>query len=181
MGKSTAAGFMADAGVPVVDTDEIARELVKPGSEALGLVRERFGAEVLNAAGSLNRRALAKLVFGDAERRRELEAILHPRIRAEWQRKLAEWQEKGWKRAVVVIPLLFETGAESLVSETICVACTSESQRKRLRVRGWGDEEIEGRVRAQWPIAQKMDRSDHVVWSEGPRELTKLQLEKILR
>lgn len=181
MGKSTAARWLAELGLPMVDTDELARQVVAPGTPGLAEVVEHFGGGVLRLDGSLNRRALGEVVFDDPERRRQLEAILHPRIRAGWQARLEEWRREGTERAVVVIPLLFETGAERLVSKTICVACREETQVKRLRERSWSEMEIAARVRAQWPIAQKMDSSDYVVWSEGDSELTKMQLERIVR
>ena len=181
MGKSTAAQWLAERGIPVVDTDVLAREAAAPGSEGLAEVVEHFGPEVLRPDGSLDRVALGRLVFEDEARRKELEAILHPRIRSGWESKLDEWRGEGKEEAVVVIPLLFETGAERLVSKTICVACQEGTQLKRLRERGWSEREIAARVRAQWPVAQKMDSSDYVVWSEGEFELTKMQLDQIIR
>lgn len=180
MGKSTAAHQLSELGLPVVDTDDLARAAVVPGSAGLAEVVACFGRAILKQDGSLDREALGALVFRDAQQRGELEAILHPRVRGAWQAQVAEWQGQGRKAGVVVIPLLFETSAERLVSKTICVACREQTQLKRLRERGWSDDEIAARVRAQWKVAQKMDSSDYVVWSEGAPEGTRLQLEKIV-
>jgi dephospho-CoA kinase len=180
MGKSAAAEHLRLRGLPVVDTDRLARELVEPGQPALREIRETFGPEVLDTAGRLRRDALARIVFADETRRRQLEAILHPRIRAAWQAQLEAWQHEGRPAAVVVIPLLFETGAAGQFDATICVACSAASQRERLVARGWSDEEIARRLAAQWPIARKIAAADFVVWAEGGLEHTAAQLDRIL-
>ena len=97
----------------------------------------------------------------------------------------ARAQVEGWRSerqplAVVVIPLLFETGAEAEVDATICVACTSATQHRRLLARGWSPQEIEQRLRAQWPTEVKMARADYLVWTEGSLEVHAAQLERIL-
>jgi dephospho-CoA kinase len=180
MGKSAAAEHLRRRGLPVVDTDRLARELVEPGQPAWHEIRHTFGPEVLDAAGCLRRDALARIVFADAARRRQLEAILHPRIRAAWQAQLETWQHEGRPAAVVVIPLLFETGAAGQFDATICVACSPASQRERLRARGWSDEEIARRLAAQWPVERKIAAADYVVWAEGDLAHTAAQLDRIL-
>lgn len=179
MGKSTAAALLEGWGVPVVDTDVIARELTAPGCEALGEIEAAFGPEVMAPDGRLDRGRLADVVFGQESRRGELERILHPRIRREWLERVERLREAGREAAVVVIPLLFETGAEALGLKTACVACTERSQRERLRGRGWTDEQVLMRVQSQWPIGWKMDRADFVIWSEGPMAALEKQLRRI--
>ncbi len=129
MGKSTAAGFLLQLGARVTDTDEIAHDLVRPGQPALAEIEKEFGQKILAADGSLNRRALADVVFNDEAARKKLEAILHPRIRERWQSQVAAWRSEGCPLAVVVIPLLFETQAEHAFDKIICVACSPASQR----------------------------------------------------
>ena len=90
MGKSTAAAFLADSGITIVDTDLLARQLVEPGQPALDEIRHAFGADMIAADGSLRRDQLARCVFADPARRKTLEAILHPQIRHLWKSKLAE-------------------------------------------------------------------------------------------
>lgn len=180
MGKSTAAGFLLQLGVRVVDTDELARELVRPGEPALARIREEFGEKVMAIDGSLNRTELARIVFNNDATRKKLEAILHPRIRERWQARVEQWRKENCPLAVVIIPLLFETRAETCFDKIICVACTAQSQRERLRFRGWTNEQIEHRIAAQMPVAEKISRSHFVVWTEGSTEIHRCQITEIL-
>jgi dephospho-CoA kinase len=180
MGKSTAARFLRDRGALVVDTDELARQLVQPGQPALAQIRAAFGSEVIAADGSLRREDLARIVFADAAARKQLEAILHPRIRDRWLAQIETWRRENQALAVVVIPLLFETGAESHFDKVVCAACSAVAQRERLRERGWSPEQIQQRVAAQWPAEQKIARSDFVIWTEGDLEAHARQVERIL-
>jgi len=181
MGKSTAAGFLLQSGAHVVDTDQLAHELVRPGSPALAEIRDEFGEGVISPAGELNRRELARIVFADDSARHRLEAILHPRIRERWQAQVETWRREDCPLAVVVIPLLFETRAENHFDKIICVACTPASQQERLVTRGWSPEQIRRRTAAQMPVEQKMARSHFVVWSEGPPEVHRRQIADIVQ
>jgi dephospho-CoA kinase len=180
MGKSTAAGFFLQHGVRVVDTDEIARRLVQPGEPALVEIQDAFGKHLLAADGKLRRAELAGIIFADAAARRKLEAILHPRIRACWLAQIEAWRKEDCALAVVVIPLLFETGAESHFDRIICVACSPAAQRERLLARGWDAEQIRRRIAAQLPVEQKIARSHFVIWTEGSLEVHLAQVRKIL-
>lgn len=181
MGKSVAAEYLRGFGLPVVDTDVLARALVQPGEAALDEIREAFGPGVIGAGGVLRRDALAAKVFDDESQRRRLEQILHPRIRAAWVATVERWEAEGRPAGVVVIPLLFETDAQSAFAATICVACSGASQDERLAARGWSAEESARRIRAQWPIDKKLGAADFVVWAEGGIERTREQLVRILR
>ena len=167
MGKSTAAGFFSALGACIVDTDELARELVQPGQPALAEIQGEFGSQFIAGDGSLKRSELAKLVFADAEARQKLEAILHPRIRERWQRQVELWRKENCPLGLVVIPLLFETCPLTEFQKIICVACSPAGQRERLQSRGWTADQIRGRVAAQMPIEEKIARSDFVIWTEG--------------
>lgn len=179
MGKTAASEWLRRRGVDVVDTDQLAREIVEPGQPALDEIRNAFGAEILDSQGRLRRSELATIVFHDAAARQRLEAITHPRIRDLWRRLLATWDGQGRTVAVVVIPLLFETGVESELDETICVACSKVTQRNRLLERGWTGREIQQRNAAQLPIEIKMARANRVIWTEGSLEILAAQLERI--
>ena len=181
MGKSTAAAFLLQQGARVVDTDELARDLVQPDQPALAEMRHEFGGGVFLPDGSLNRAALAGIVFAADSSRKKLEAILHPRIRERWLAQVEGWRRENCPLAVVIIPLLFETQAEAAFDKILCVACSPSSQRERLRARGWSDEEICRRVAAQLPVEQKLARSHFVVWSEGSPEVHRRQIVKILQ
>ncbi len=180
MGKSTAARFFSEGGAQIVDTDELARRLVRPGEPALAEIQAEFGKAIIAQDGQLRRDELAKIVFADATQRRKLEAILHPRIRGRWLEQIEGWRGEGRTLAIVVIPLLFETGAESHFDKIICVACSAAAQRQRLLARGWTPEQIEQRIAAQMPVERKIARADFVVWTDGMPEVHARQVDHIL-
>ncbi|MCL5098180.1 MAG: dephospho-CoA kinase [Candidatus Omnitrophica bacterium] len=180
MGKSAAVELLRQRGVPVVDTDIIARQVVEPGQPALAEIKAAFGLNVFAEDGRLRRDVLAERVFANPADRRRLESILHPRIRAVWQAEAEAWRAAGRELGVVVIPLLFETGAEKHFHATVCLACSPATQRRRLRERGWTDAEIDRRIRAQWPLETKIARADFVIWTEGSLSLHAEQLDRIL-
>ena len=181
MGKSASGQLLVKLGVPVADTDIIARRLVEPGQPALAEIRQRFGHSVFLPDGSLDRGQLARRVFALPGDRSDLEAILHPRIRAAWNAEMDTWRKAGRPCAAVIIPLLFETRAERLLDATICLACSAAEQARRLLARGWDAVHIRQRLEAQWPIEKKIARSDFVVWSGSSLEIHEAQLLKILR
>src|SRR5438876_4027447 len=156
MGKTTAANLLQQRGARVIDTDVLAREVVEPGMPAWEEIRRAFGEDIIGPDGQLRRDELARQVFSDEGRRRELEAILHPRIRERWLAQVETWRKENQELAVVVIPLLFETDAESSFDSVICVACSAASQRKRLLERGWSAAQIQQRIQAQWPTERKI-------------------------
>jgi dephospho-CoA kinase len=168
MGKSTAAAFFSRHGARVVDTDEIARQLVEPGQPALAEIQNAFGPNLLTSDGSLKRDELARLVFADPASREKLEAILHPRIRETWLAQVQQWRDENCPLALVVIPLLFETAAASHFEKIICVASSAAAQHERLAARGWSSDQIRQRIAAQLPVEQKIARSHFVLWTEGP-------------
>lgn len=180
MGKSTAAKILRDRGVAVIDTDDLARQVVSPGQPALAEILQAFGSDLKDSTGQLRREALAAIVFQAAGARAKLEAITHPRITELWRQQLQTWRREGRPTAVVVIPLLFETKVEAEFDAVICLACTEATQQQRLAARGWSAEQISQRLAAQLPIAEKMLRSDLVVWTEGEVAVTAHQLAKII-
>lgn len=180
MGKSTAAGILLKLGVAVIDTDQIARDIVQPGQPALEEIRAQLGPKFIGANGELLRRELASEVFRDAAKRATLEAILHPKIRETWFAVARKWREEKRLAAAVIIPLLFETNAQSWFSSTVCLACSTETQALRLRGRGWSDEEIRSRIAAQWPVEKKIALSDYVVWTDTTLAAHELQLKRLL-
>jgi dephospho-CoA kinase len=189
MGKSTAARFLHEHGAQIMDTDELARQLVQPGQPALTEIQSVFGKNIVAPNGELRRDELARIVFADAAARKKLEDILHPRIQERWLAQIETWRaapkrSDGGRRenralAVVVIPLLFETRAESRFDKIICVACSAATQRSRLLERGWTLEQIAQRIAAQWPVEQKIARADFVVWTDGALDGHAQQLEQI--
>lgn len=180
MGKSTAVGFLRDRGICVVDTDDLARQLVQPGQPALTEIQAQFGPSIISADGQLRRDELARLVFADPPARRKLEAILHPRIREAWLGQIQFWRQAGCQLAFVIIPLLFETSAESHFDKIVCVACSPAVQHQRLLARGWPATQIPQRIAAQWPVETKMAHSHFVVWTDGDLAVHGQQWERIL-
>ena len=180
MGKSAAEKILLKRGVPVVDTDQIARELVEPRQPALDEIRQAFGGKFLKSDGSLDRETLGRLVFSEPAARAELEKILHPRIRFEWLRRKAGLEILGHPLMAVVIPLLFETGAEADVDITVCVACSHRTQLQRLHERGWSPEQMRRRIEAQMPVETKLARARFVIWTEGTLDAHAQQWERVL-
>jgi dephospho-CoA kinase len=190
MGKSTAARFFQERGAQIVDTDELARELVQPGQAALAEIRNVFGQKMISPDGRLRRDELARTVFADSAERRKLEAILHPRIRERWLAQIESWRaapkqggggrKENQKLAIVVILLLFETRAESHFERIICVACSASAQRDRLLARGWSEEQIGQRIAAQMPADVKIARADFVIWTDGDLQNHGRQIDKII-
>ena len=181
MGKSAAGDWLQRRGLPVIDSDRVAREVCAPGSPALTEIAARFGPEVIGDDGSLLRNEMAKRVFGDDGKRAALEEILHPRIRSAWKAETQAWREAECIAGAVQIPLLFETGAENEFDAVVCLACSSPVQKARLLDRGWDEEQIGRRVAAQIPVKEKLERADFVVWNESGLEELGEQLERILR
>ena len=119
-------------------------------------------------------------MFADPAGLLKLEEILHPRIRLLWQAQVNTWREEGRSVAAVIIPLLFETAASPYFDRVVCVACTRDSQMQRLRGRNWDPEQIQNRIRAQWPVERKIEQSNYVIWTEGSLETHAEQLGRII-
>jgi dephospho-CoA kinase len=180
MGKSTVAEFFASQGERVIDTDAVAREMVEPGQPALAEIRAAFGESVFKSDGTLERRKLAEKVFADEGARKVLEEILHPRIRVAWKQRTGRWGAEGARVGFVIIPLLFETAAETEFGWILCVGCSAATQRERLLARGWTPAEAGKRIDAQWPLVTKMDRANGVIWNEGPMDVCWKQAARLL-
>ena len=180
MGKSACAELLRQRNIPVIDTDQLAREVVEPGQPALAEVAVALGGELIGPDGRLRRDLLARKVFSDPSARRKLEGILHPRIRQLWQQQVKAWRASSLRLGVVAIPLLFETGAEVHCGAVVCIACSTVTQLARLRARGWSEEQSQQRIAAQWSIEQKMAKANHVIWTEGSLDIHAAQLDKIL-
>jgi dephospho-CoA kinase len=153
-GKSTVADMFAELGIPVIDTDVIARDLVMPGLPALAEIRERFGEGVIDGSGNLDRAAMRKLVFSNDQARRDLEAILHPRIGAETRRQSAE---ANGPYQVIVVPLLLESQLRQFVDRVLVVDCSEETQIRRLTAR-----DTESAEQARRILAAQASRHDRL-------------------
>jgi dephospho-CoA kinase len=167
-GKSAVADEFRRLGAPVVDTDEIARELVAPGSDALNAIVATFGTDVLTDSGRLDRAALRTRAFASAGARRRLEAILHPRIRDTVKARL---ERVSAPYCIVVIPLLFETGFRDLVDRVLVVDASEPVRIERLLLsRELTRAEIESIMAAQVTQEQRRAGADDLIDNDGSRE-----------
>ncbi len=164
-GKSTVAALFARRGVPVIDTDELAHALTRPGAGASAEIAEAFGKDILTAEGAIDRRRLAARVFADPAERRRLENILHPRIRAETERRLRTLEAPY---VLVVVPLLIEAGFTDLVDRILVVDCDVETAIRRAAARsGRSEEEIRAIARAQLDRTQRLAYADDVIVNDA--------------
>jgi len=173
-GKTTVANMFADLGAPVIDTDLIAREVVAPGQPALQEIRERFGDDVIAEDGSMDRAAMRTLVFADDEARRDLEAILHPRIGAETRRQS---ELAGGTYQLIVVPLLVESRLRDFLDRVLVVDCDEETQIRRLLRRDAESVEQAQRIlAAQSTREQRLDIADDVIRNDQDIENTREQV-----
>lgn len=180
-GKSTVASLLRERGVPVVDADELAREAVAPGSEGLAQVLAAFGDELLAADGSLDRKRLGALVFGDESARKRLNALTHPIVRRLSQERFAELDRQGVALAAYDVPLLFEVGLDAALRPVVLVAASEQTQIERVRSRdGLSDADARARISAQLPLAEKRRRADYVLENDGSRVDLAAQVEALL-
>ena len=180
-GKSHCLKLFAAAGVPVLDADQLAHASIAPGTTGHAAVVERFGTGILDAGGAVDRKTLAKLIFADAKARRDLEAIIHPRV----YRAIGEWfavlGDRGEPLGVADIPLLFETGREIDYDAVIVTSCPPAMQIERLMSRGGvSKQDAEQRLAAQLPTAVKAARADYVIDTSGSFAETETQVRAVL-
>jgi dephospho-CoA kinase len=176
-GKSTVAELFARLGAGVIDTDAVAREVVAKGEPGLCAVTAEFGDDILLDTGELDRRALRALVFRDPERLARLNALLHPLIRA---RTLQRLEALDAPYAIIVVPLLFETGFTELVDRTLVVDCPEAEQLARLRRRdALTQDEAEAMVGAQLDRASRRAQAQDVIDNGGDLARLKAQVESL--
>jgi dephospho-CoA kinase len=169
-GKSTVAKLYATWGASVVDADDLAREVVYPGSKALADIVDRFGKGVLRDDGTLDRKKLGHIVFSDQRARTDLEQILHPLIRQRWLSLLTSLTQSGHYRVIVyAVPLLFESGSSYPEVEKIVLVTSPEDARiARICKRDQTTEEnARARISSQLPDEEKAKRSDFVIRNDG--------------
>jgi dephospho-CoA kinase len=170
-------------GVPTIDADVLARDAVRPSSPSLIAVVERFGPGVLAPDGTLDRPALANIIFGDDQARKDLEAIIHPAVYTAIAAWLVRLVSKGAPPiAIADIPLLYETGHASEFDRVVVSICSEEKQVSRVMERdGLSEEEVRRRIAAQLPIKEKARRADYVIDTNGSFENTERQVTDVLR
>ncbi len=178
-GKSYCLARLAALGVPTIDADKLARLAVAPGSPGLAAVAGRFGSGILRQDGTLDRPALARLIFADRVARADLEAIVHPDV----YRRIRDWFAQlplTTTAAVADIPLLFETGHEYDFDAVIVAACDPAEQVRRVMARdGLSERDARARLAAQWPIEEKVKRAQYVIWTDRGFTETDAQVREV--
>ncbi len=171
-GKGLATEFFRNRGAAIIDADEIARELMQPGSRVFAEIVAEFGPCILQEDGSLDRRKLARRVFGDSRLVRKLNAITHPPIKDEIGRRIEKLRrERGVSVAFLVAPLLLEAGLGGTVDHVMVMRAEEEQRVRRVMARDRvSEEEVRQRMAAQMPVAEQVGRADWVVDTSGSRE-----------
>lgn len=173
-GKSSVADCFVECGAILVSADQLAREIVNPGSPTLVKLVDIFGLDILTAGGALNREVLAQKVFADPQARQKLEAVTHPAIAHLAECRLADLKKAPHDLIVYEAPLLFEAGAEKRVDQVLVVVIEPELQLQRLLERDALDEvAAKQRIDAQWPQADKVQKADYVIDNSGPLQETR--------
>lgn len=182
-GKSTVASIMTQYGALLIDADQIAREVVMPGEPLLEKVVETFGQAVLKEDGSLDRKALGEIVFSDANKRKQLEQLLHPTIRQRMIERMNEYERSHPERLVVVdVPLLFENGLENYFEQVVLVYVPRSIQLQRLMERDHiSEEDALRRIHAQMDIEAKKERADYIIDNSRDLKYTTEQTLKYLK
>jgi dephospho-CoA kinase len=179
-GKTVVGAEFERLGVPTIDADVVARDVVAPGTPALALILARFGPGVLDADGALDRRKLGSIVFADEAARHDLEQIVHPAVKAAidlWLDSMSATHNV----AVAVIPLLYETGRERDFDVVITTACSPDEQLRRVMTRDSLNElQAKQRIVAQLSTEEKVRRADYAIWTDGTYEKPKRQVVETL-
>ncbi|WP_437960882.1 dephospho-CoA kinase [Sorangium sp. So ce119] len=180
-GKSTVAARFRAQGLPVIDADALAREVVAKGTEGLAEVVRAFGPEVLSPDGSLDRARVAAIVFADPDRRRQLNAIVHPRITALTLERAAALEAQGEPLACYEAALLVENRVTDAFRPLVVVAVPEAVQIARAMARdGATEDEVRARLAAQLPLSSKVAVADHVIENSGDRAATERQADEVL-
>ncbi|WP_342543287.1 dephospho-CoA kinase [Paenisporosarcina sp. FSL H8-0542] len=180
-GKSTISAMLKEKGYPIIDADLVARVVVEPGTVTLSDIECIFGKGVMNEDGTLNREALGQLIFHDPAKRKQLNDLMHPAIRAEMLRQRDELFESGEETLIMDIPLLFESRLQHFVDKILVVSVKEEIQLQRLMQRNsLSEEEAKARIQSQLPLSEKENGADAVIYNNGSIEQSKVQLERIL-
>jgi dephospho-CoA kinase len=180
-GKSTVSRMFQDRGCVLIDADVLAREVVEPGEPALAAIAAEFGPGVLQADGALDRKKLGAVVFADPARRKRLEAITHPAIRARFARRLQHLMEAGFAGVVIFdAPVMIESGNYKTMDRLVVVATDEATQLARLMARdGIGGDEAGRKMASQMPVAEKAKLADYVIENSGDRAATEAQVHRV--
>ena len=186
-GKSLVGHLFQQLGVEVLDADVVVHQLEAAGGAAVLPIQKRFGSEVVDSTGAIDRVRLAAVVFSDAQARADVQAIVHPLVRAEIRRWLdrpsgCAVHPEGVQLRAVLIPLLFECEWQAGWDQIVCVVADQSVQVDRLvRLRGFSVEQANQRICAQMPVAEKAARSHHVIVNNASQEMLAKEVERVYR
>ncbi|WP_053218944.1 dephospho-CoA kinase [Virgibacillus senegalensis] len=180
-GKSTIAGMLAEANIPIIDADVISRKVVEKGETAYRDIVNAFGEEVLFPDGNLDRGKLGEIIFKNKAKREQLNKIVHPAVRAKMLEQRDQYVDKGEKAVVLDIPLLYESSLTHFVDKVLVVYVDERIQLHRLMERnGFTEEEATDRISSQLSLDEKADMADEVINNNGNLEESRQQLLDIL-
>ena len=180
-GKSYVRSRFELLGVPTIDADTLARDAVAPGTPGLTEVVRRFGPDICDSTGALDRKKLGAIVFSDADARQALERIIHPFVREMTDKWFASLDPARYPFAIADIPLLFEGRRERGFDKVIVVACEPATQLRRVITRdGISPDDARLRIAAQLPIEEKAAKADYVIRTDGTFDETDRQIEQVL-
>jgi dephospho-CoA kinase len=181
-GKSYVLDQFSRRSVPVIDSDELAHGVTAAGTEATAAIAARFGADILDGDGAVNRAKLGPIVFADPAARKDLEAIVHPAVYRSIAAALRGLELTGdYPFTVVDVPLLYETNHAADFDRVVVTSCQPATQIARLVGRGLSETAAQQRIAAQWPTADKVARADFVIETDGSFAETERRVEEIVR
>ncbi|MCM3380491.1 dephospho-CoA kinase [Shouchella clausii] len=176
-GKSLVATYLEKQGIPVVDADKLARQVVEPGEPALAQIVATFGEHVLQDDGTLDRKQLGAIIFGDEQKRKQLNEIVHPAVRQLMKKQADLYEQRGYTRVVLDIPLLYESNLFHMVNQVWLVYVDEATQLRRLIERdGLTETEAKQRIAAQMPLTAKKAQADVLIDNNGTKENTYRQV-----
>lgn len=182
-GKSTVAKLFKKEGIPIIDADVVAREVVTPGKEAYERIVLEFGTDILKVDKTIHRERLGKIIFKDDDKRQKLNAIVHPSVRDDMGRQAKQLEQQGYPIIILDIPLLIESNLFHLADEVLLVYVPEVIQRKRLIERNnYTEEEANQRIKSQIPITEKKQdkRISYVIDNSGSVLETEHQVKQLL-
>lgn len=180
-GKSTVAKMFKEMEIPVIDADQISKDVVEPGEAAYEEIVHHFGETILQEDGSIDRKKLGQIIFSDEDKRTQLNNIVHPQVRQEMINRREYYKQKQYAAVVLDIPLLYESNLTDYVEKTLVVYVNEKTQLERLMERDEaGMEDAKGRIQSQISVKKKADLADAVIDNNGSIEESYLQLKDIL-
>ncbi|WP_346243363.1 dephospho-CoA kinase [Shouchella clausii] len=180
-GKSLVATYLEKQGIPVVDADKLARQVVEPGEPALAQIVATFGQNVLQTDGTLDRKQLGAIIFGNEQKRKRLNQIVHPAVRQLMKKQAELYEQRGYTRVVLDIPLLYESNLFHMVNQVWLVYVDEATQLRRLIERdGLTETEANQRIAAQMPLTAKKAQADVLIDNNGTKENTYRQVDNAL-